>query len=648
MNELRGSTEKQGRNISRKTVIVAVAISAGIVGAFLVFSSPTRGVLRIGGAMALQSFRDMLAPAASAPVISDVPFLPMDPASDTAGASEGTSSSAPSPSSTSSVFPDSLHIVKQRSSAPVLAAPLSPPRGIAAIPPSPPEDPSLLETGGFSFSRENSTPIPSSSAGNPVAGQVVIPVAPPSDCSFSDADASAVLRDVIINEIAWMGSPAETGETAERAAGREWMELKNVSSGAIDLAGWRVVDAAGKIVISFGSGDMIPAHGLYLLSRNGIAVHGILPDKAYTGALANTGDGMAVFDASCRVEDVATASSSWPGGSNTTKQTLERRADFGWQTSFMPGGTPRTENSSGVPVFVAVSTDTLPVYNLDIMIGGDGNGKVAIQPGGVVCTSSVVRPYPFGTKLTLSATSLAGTDFLGWSGVCSGKNKCDFIVSGATSVTAEFRLKKDLSLPALVSVATGASMTKTESTTQEASSDVMDASAGEGTSSAPIFSVSPHLLISAVQIAGTSANDDFVKIYNPMPNPIDVGGWKLRKKTSTGGDSSVREFPNGSMVEGGSYFTWMSVAGDFAGSVGADVSSTATLAANNSVALFDATGTEVDAVAWGVGTDPYVEGAPYPDNPPEGQELARRFSGGTAIDTDNNADDFSIIPTPSL
>jgi len=43
-----------------------------------------------------------------------------------------------------------------------------------------------------------------------------------------------------------------------------------------------------------------------------------------------------------------------------------------------------------------------------------------------------------------------------------------------------------------------------------------------------------HLVISAIEIAGVVASDDFVKIYNPTQSAVDISGWKLRKKSSTG------------------------------------------------------------------------------------------------------------------
>ncbi len=151
-----------------------------------------------------------------------------------------------------------------------------------------------------------------------------------------------------------------------------------------------------------------------------------------------------------------------------------------------------------------------------------------------------------------------------------------------------------------------------------------------------------HLILAAIQIAGTAAGDDFVKIYNPTPSAVDISGWKLRKKSSTGTDSSLREFSKGSEVLPNGYFTWASSANGFAASIGADASSTETLATNNSIALLDTNGTQVDAVAWGTGMNQYVEGTPYPESPGANQVLQRKFTDGVIVDTDNNANDFTL------
>jgi hypothetical protein len=645
------------RRISRKTkVVVAVALTfaAGIL--FLAFSLPAMGVLRSGGALAMRSFHEMLAPEASAPIILDAPLPLRNVSPILADPSPGV------PSRTSSKIPRSASrapstTVKKEAAVPISGGSSSSQKTTGSVS-------SSLSAATASSGREAIEPdfleFDLSTSSSPAETAAPIPAAvssSPRECSFADVSAAGARHHVVLNEIAWMGLPAETGETAEHAAGREWIELKNISSEPVSLEGWRIIDAADKMSIVFGSGDTIPAHGFYLLLRNGVAVRGIAADKAYTGALPNTGDGLAVLDASCETEDVVNATSSWPGGSNSTKQTMERRSDLGWQTSLLPGGTPRAENSPGVAVSSA-TTGTLPIYRVDLMVIGPSGGKVTVRPSGTICTSSVALFYPLGTKISLSAMPGKGMNFSGWSGACSGTGSCSFMVGGTMSVTAGFNSSYRESLPEYSALATDTPTvaTDTTSTTGVATTTVSTSTAGEAIPAdhsppqtlASTLSGVDHLIIAAIQIAGTASTDDLVKIYNPLPDAVDIGGWKLRKKTGTGSDASIREFPKGSVVASGSYFVWASSVNGFAESIGADTSSTATFAENNSVALFDATGTQIDAVAWGTGENQYVEGSPYPNGPPAGQELVRRSAGGALVDTDNNADDFTVLTTSSL
>ncbi len=151
-----------------------------------------------------------------------------------------------------------------------------------------------------------------------------------------------------------------------------------------------------------------------------------------------------------------------------------------------------------------------------------------------------------------------------------------------------------------------------------------------------------HVVIAQVQVAGAANSNDFVKLYNPTSAAVDMSGWKLRKKSSTGADYSLRDFPNGTVIAPHTYFTWANSTNGFAASIGADASSTASLAADNSVAIMDAGGAVVDAVAWGQGTNQYGEGSPFPTDPAPNQILARKSSGGAMVDTNDNAEDFIL------
>jgi hypothetical protein len=143
-------------------------------------------------------------------------------------------------------------------------------------------------------------------------------------------------RQVIFNEIAWMGTLASYSD--------EWVELKNISGQDINLNGWQIQNKNQAIKISFCENDAIPAAKLYLLERtDDNSAPGVTADKTYTGSLGNSDEALYLFDTACQLQDSVTASPKWPAGDNATKQTMQRLPNFLWQTSKKSGGTPGKE-----------------------------------------------------------------------------------------------------------------------------------------------------------------------------------------------------------------------------------------------------------------------------------------------------------------
>lgn len=148
-----------------------------------------------------------------------------------------------------------------------------------------------------------------------------------------------------------------------------------------------------------------------------------------------------------------------------------------------------------------------------------------------------------------------------------------------------------------------------------------------------------HLVISEIQIDGTTANEDFVELYNPTDSPIDLNGHRLVKRSSAGvSDDSIKSWTSETIIPANSYYLWAN--SSWTPAVAPDASGSATLAANNGVALrFGAedTGTIVDSVAWGTATNAFVETAPFATNPVDGASMER-----VGDDTDNNSLDFVL------
>lgn len=176
---------------------------------------------------------------------------------------------------------------------------------------------------------------------------------------------------------------------------------------------------------------------------------------------------------------------------------------------------------------------------------------------------------------------------------------------------------------------------------------------------APASSPLTHIVVSEIRLTGGTGKttEDFIELYNPGNSAVDLSGWKLRKRTASGAESSIRVFPDGSSIAARGFFLWASSDKGYAASIGADVESAATIAGNNSVALENKDGLIVDSVAWGEGLiNPYGEG-PVIVTVLEGNQSYERKalvagacadpsgageSSGNGCDTDSNSSDFVV------
>jgi len=145
---------------------------------------------------------------------------------------------------------------------------------------------------------------------------------------------------VLINEICWMGTEISSND--------EWLELYNPTENEIDLTGWilEATDGSPKIELA---GVISPGDYFLLERTDDETVPGVPADQIYTGSLSNTSEWLKLYDSQNNLIDEINASAGWPGGDNATKQTLERAADFNWQTSVAAGGTPKAQNSTTTP-----------------------------------------------------------------------------------------------------------------------------------------------------------------------------------------------------------------------------------------------------------------------------------------------------------
>jgi hypothetical protein len=84
----------------------------------------------------------------------------------------------------------------------------------------------------------------------------------------------------------------------------------------------------------------------------------------------------------------------------------------------------------------------LDTHLLVVGRNGTGTGSVASAPAGISCPSTCTASFNHLTVVTLTPTSAMDSDFVGWSGACTGTGPCVVTMDAAKSTTATFNLKQ--------------------------------------------------------------------------------------------------------------------------------------------------------------------------------------------------------------
>lgn len=157
--------------------------------------------------------------------------------------------------------------------------------------------------------------------------------------SFSDFIIG--FRTVVINEIMWDEA--------------EYLELRNLSDTAINIAGW-VVTAGGDTEIVIDNGATIPANGFYLIADAGAVT--VTPNEIDAMTFVQGGEQVVLMDNNGRVVDIANDTGPWFAGVNdAVGQSMERdsnprsgdvKANWHTSTGFVGGriGTPGQANTA--------------------------------------------------------------------------------------------------------------------------------------------------------------------------------------------------------------------------------------------------------------------------------------------------------------
>ncbi len=159
----------------------------------------------------------------------------------------------------------------------------------------------------------------------------------------------------------------------------------------------------------------------------------------------------------------------------------------------------------------------------------------------------------------------------------------------------------------------------------------------------PVSSAVNHIVISQVQIEGTTAADEFVELYNPTAQDVDLSGFRLTRKTSSGTQGNLVASLSGT-IKARSYFLITPQSG-YTGSSAADLEysvASAPLASDNTIIIYSDEGVSVvDKVGMGDASDFEASTTAVPG---PGESIARMIddTGGNGLDTDNNENDFEL------
>lgn len=142
--------------------------------------------------------------------------------------------------------------------------------------------------------------------------------------------------------------------------------------------------------------------------------------------------------------------------------------------------------------------------------------------------------------------------------------------------------------------------------------------------------------------SGAKYTHDFVELYNPTDQDIDVTGWVLDQQSAAGNSGSKVTLSG--VVPAGGYFLVQGNRGE-SGSGDAlptpDQEAGFNFGAKAAIAVLSSGDREIDRVGWGSASNPEGKAAGGTTN---GTSVQRKEAGK---DTDNNADDFLVAePTP--
>jgi len=338
------------------------------------------------------------------------------------------------------------------------------------------------------------------------------------------AATSANALDVVINEVAWMGTAASPTD--------EWIELYNTTAATVSLEGWHLVDDDN---LDIALSRDIPPYGYYLIERtDDDAVSDIPAD--WTGSfgygLSNTGEALTLTDNLDNVIDTANGGGGdWPAGDNSAKHTMERidptapDTDANWVTN--DGITRNGLDADGNPL-----NGTPKARNSCYAIPGLSLAKLgpSVATAGFTLTCRLL----VGNTSDLTATSVVVTDSL--------PAGLEFITQASLYTFTQPALGTlrwevgDLptSVSHLITLTLHAADTLSGTVTNVATATEQTGRTETTSWTAPVL---PCVRLYALAPANYGGSKEAAALINRNPYTVPLDGWQLNDDPSAGGAS---------------------------------------------------------------------------------------------------------------
>ena len=176
--------------------------------------------------------------------------------------------------------------------------------------------------------------------------------------------------DIVINEIAWMGTKASSSD--------EWIELYNNTNQEINLNGWSLYENETEIEPLIG---IIRPNSYYLIERtDDSTIKNIKASQEPSGwggyGLNNNGENLKLINDKSIIIDQVDCSNGWFAGNKEKYQTMERTSPIkesspdNWQTNSLPIEAVDNQNNiiNGTPKFLNSQKKEIIKYSSNIII----------------------------------------------------------------------------------------------------------------------------------------------------------------------------------------------------------------------------------------------------------------------------------------